>query len=236
VSNHYLKLRTCSYFTMNRFIAFAAICFGMSIQLSSAAQAEDSSLVKFIHYDVDKSRYSLVQLNRKNQKVKAKYFDGPNVFERYMKWKSGRNIILAMNGAYTDDCVAYRNPNPVGLTVNNGICLNRSVTEKLGGVVFIYPNGGITACDVKGEWGPYDISSSWDRIRLIEKCMEDDITIFQTHLLIYKDSILISSDSDLDKKRERRFLVACSKNGEIYHVVVNLLDYMPLYTATEGDY
>lgn len=208
----------------------------LSIQLSSTAQTEDSSLVQFINHEVDNSRYSLVQLSRKNQKVKAKYFDGGNAFERYMKWKAGRNIILAMNGAYTDECGAWKNSNPVGLSVNDGICHNRMFTEKLGGLVFIYPNGGITACDVKGECGPYDISSSWDRVRLIEKCKEDDITIFQTHLLIFNDSLLVSSNSDLDKKRERRFLAGCSKNGEVFHVIVNLLDYMPLCNATEGAY
>ena len=158
-------------------------------------------MVEIFQVEFDDKSYVIVQMSRKNQKVKAKYFAGrgedESVYNRYKKWSNDKNIIVTTNGAYTD---GGNRPRPVGLTVDQGITLNRSFDQNLGGLIVNYPAGGIIAFDINEDMSisrsgkgfeSYNISNSWDRSRFIQHCEEEGLTVFQTHLLVLNNEVKV---------------------------------------------
>ena len=180
-------------------------------------------------------KYSSVLLSRKDDHVKAKYFAakdeyGNNVYSRFEKWKlKNPNIILLSSGTYFDGSLGSEKP--VGLTIDNGELVNESLeNDKMDALVIVYATGGIVATNLKdGDLAvgsnpnrKYNLrGNAWDKQEFIDWAKEHDATVFQTHLLVYKNQLKVGSNSN-QTPRERRFLaVGKDDEGNYKHIIVN---------------
>jgi hypothetical protein len=193
-------------------------------------QNYDESLVTRISQN---GQLDAVVMSRKGGRIKAKYFagklGGKSVQERYHEWARGRNIILYTNGAYVDGTGF-----PVGLTVDQGEIVNRKL-ENFDGLVLVFPDGGLAASNLKegnlnmpcfGNNQTFDLKNGGAFVlgSFLHCASTARATMFQTHLLIYKNKVLMGNNSS-PTIRERRFLAVCQDTAtkEIKHVVIQIL-------------
>jgi hypothetical protein len=193
--------------------------------------------------------YNVVTMNRtgSGNRIKAKYFAakdnyGTTVPFRVFEWAKGKNLIAITSAGYMDNSIT-----PVGLTIDNGRIVNRNL-ENFDALIIVYATGGIAAtnldlADLKLQGGgidptrKFDIrNNSRDREEFIDWAENVGATVFQTHLLVYKDVLAITPSAPSATKdiRERRFLaVGTDKNtGDIIHVIINSSEYTSLYEGS----
>jgi hypothetical protein len=190
----------------------------------------DPSLVEITKAKFENEDYVMVSMSRKGEKVKAKYFtsayNGDDVYTRYLKWSKGKNIILLSSAGYiNNDNQAI----PDGLTIDDGNIIN-NVKQSFDGLVIVYPTGGIAVSNLK-EGNLFIKCNSGDKtlnlnnsldISSFKSCaQEQKLTVFQTHLLVYKDQLKFGNNYST-KNQERRFLaVGKDKNDNMVHVLVH---------------
>jgi hypothetical protein len=176
-------------------------------------------------------KYDAVFMSRKGDRIKAKYFaaslNGKSIQERFTEWSRGRNIIMYSSGTYMNQ---YKQP--VGLTIDNGISVNQNL-ENFDGLVIVYATGGVVATNLKqgnlkvkcnGEDRTFDLRNggSFVKQQFLNCAASVEATVFQTHLLMYNNEVLLGYNSS-NAKRERRFLAVCQDptTNDVTHVVVN---------------
>ncbi len=201
----------------------------------------DVSTVKF-----KEDQFHVIYLKRDSNRVKAKYFaasdyNGNNVFQRYKKWSAGKNIILVSSGTYMDyDGV------PVGLTIDNGVMVNKNLAKIFDALVVVYANGGITVTNLKdgdlklkGNGADtakkYDLrKSAWDLQAFTKWSESHEATVFQTHLLVYKNKLTISFMNANPAVNPRRFLaIGKDRNGKGVHAIIQSTAYTTLYDGAK---
>lgn len=170
-----------------------------------------------------------IWISRKSQKAKAKYFayeqEGEEVHERYDNWREDKNVFLISSGAYATDF--SNSALPTGLTVDNGIVVNRDYQDKMDGLVIIESVGGIRVSNIEdGDLylrslsGKVDVKDPLDRVKFLDWAKKEDATVFQTHLLVYKNELKIDKDQSSSKTAKRKFLVlAIDEHGELFHII-----------------
>ena len=181
-----------------------------------------------------------IWLKRSSEKVKAKYFACGEANKRYEEWKSKRKIVMACSGAFTTN--DYGSPMPVGLTVDNGLVVNKNLNEEMDGLVIVYGTGGIVVSDIeKGDLHlksinkSVDIRESWDRYELTKWAEKEEATIFQTQLLAYDNNLRLEVNKARKDSRERRILVLVKdKKNTLFHVVFDIHDGVYLGEIAEG--
>lgn len=194
--------------------------------------------------------FHMVSMNRKDNRVKAKYFaakdfNGRSVFERYNEWKSS-SVILTSSGTYMDECNISQNPKPVGLTIDNGVIVNERFETGFDGLVIVYATGGVVVSNLKegnlkikceGLEKVFDIRKSLDRQQFISCAESVEATVFQTHLLAWKNELKIYDAPGCKSPpcaRERRFLAVCKdEEGDILHIIVHSPTPSTLYQGTK---
>jgi len=113
----------------------------------------DSDLVNVSNVTYKGEQYTTVYMQRKGNRVKAKYFaakdvNGETVPNRYKKWSASKNVVLYSSGTYMDKM--DNTGNPIGLTIDNGVMVNRSlINNRLDGLVIVYATGGIAISNLK---------------------------------------------------------------------------------------
>jgi len=186
--------------------------------------------------------YQVIEINRKPNRVKAKYFaykeGNLTISERYNAWKKegDKNIVLVSSAGYMD---YYSHDIPEGLTIDNGNVVNGKLSNNYGGLVVNYnggaQEGGIAVVDIKksyakiycnGSQQQYNLNNSYDCQQYISCAKNMQATAFQTHLLAY-DNILRVYNNGSSNKAERRFLAAAYRTDEdgerrLYHIIVNV--------------
>ena len=194
--------------------------------------------------------YKVIYMDRglSGKKINAKYFaakdlNGSSVPNRFYNWSKSKNIICVTSGTYMnayDSKVAL----PVGLTVDNGIVVNKQI-ENFDGLVIVYATGGIVATNLKDknltvQGGnisgiPLDIKgNSYHFNEFLKWCKEYEATVFQTHLLVYKNNLKISSFNSSLEPRERRFLaVGNDAEGNLVHCIVHSPEITTLYEGSK---
>ena len=187
--------------------------------------------------------YNLVTMKRSGGRVKAKYFgaidqSGNSIADRYLQWrKSNPGIILYSSGTYKN----YSNE-PIGLNIESGALVNINIEfDRMDALVLVYPNGGVAVSDLKeGNLNVSGINRRLD-IRKNFSDFEDFVnwaianraTVFQTHLLAYKNQLKLDRVTSDKTERERRFLaVGTDENGDILHLIVHNSTYTGLYDGT----
>ena len=190
----------------------------------------DCGYVETISVSFEQDRYQVISMKRQpGNHIKAKYFAatderGNPVYARYAQWAASKSVILATSGTYRDDSYT-----PVGLSIDNGVLVNRNLSA-FDGLVIIYATGGIAVTNLRNDDLTVDNNgvatkyrvraSAYDLSSFIAWAAKNQATVFQTHLLAYKNQLTIFANSS-DKVNARRFLaVGRNDEGELYHVIV----------------
>lgn len=188
----------------------------------------DENLVEHVKVS---GKYDAIFMSRKGDRIKAKYFaaslGGRSIQERFLEWAKGRNIIMYSSGTYMNQ---YKQP--VGLTMDNGVTVNQNM-ENFDGLVIVYATGGVVATNLRqgnlkvkcnGEEKTFDLRNGGTFVKqqFLQCAGGVEATVFQTHLLMYNNEVLLGTNSS-PVRRERRFLAVCqdAASGDVTHVVVN---------------
>lgn len=165
---------------------------------------------------------STVWLNRTSNNLRAHYIATGSIHQRYSALN--KKIILACAGAFTNGVGS-----PHGLTIDNGIVVNRDLSLEMDGLVIVYATGGIVVSDIKQDYlnlenGKYklDILQSQDKTSFVEWARTNHATVFQTQLLASSKGLRLDVLKAQKEVRERRFLAIMQNGSEINHVVVDV--------------
>lgn len=169
-----------------------------------------------------------VWMKRSPGKIKAKYFACGEVNKRYEEWKADRKIVMACSGAFTTN--DFGRPLPVGLTVDNGLVVNKQTNEEMDGLVLVYGTGGVAVSDIEvGDLylqslnKTVDVREAWDKFELLKWAEKEEATIFQTQLLAFKDNLRLEVEKARKNLRERRLLVlARDAQKMLYHIIFDI--------------
>jgi len=225
------------------------ISFCFALLTSSLYCQFDAELVETSIVTIDDTQLSYIKMSRAGQRVKVKYFaskEGYNqtVYERFAEWSRNKNIIAISSGTYMDSW-NLAEAKPVGLCIDNGITVNRAIDlNRLDGLTVVYPSGGgggVAASNLKdgnltvqGVTGPLNLRNAFDLQRFINWAETNKITVFQTHLLVFKNQIIVNPYQASKNRSERRLLaVGTNSDGQILHYIVNLSGANSIYEATE---
>lgn len=186
-----------------------------------------------LKYDGEDFGYAM-WMNRKGGKVNAKYFarktDNQSVYQRFNEWKRGKNIVMACSGAFSSEMKGKSQDKwiPVGLTVDNGVVVNRKIEEnKMDGLVIVYATGGIVVTDIDNpvlnityqDGRKYTINARNDRARLLDWAESEGATIFQTHLLAYDNKLKMNRTARVEKRMRRTLVLAKDSSGNLFHMI-----------------
>ncbi|MFM9948945.1 MAG: hypothetical protein ACKV1O_13480 [Saprospiraceae bacterium] len=187
--------------------------------------------------------YTVVTMRRDGDRIKAKYFaardyNGSSVYNRFLEWKkTNPNVILLSSGTYMDN-----NENPQGLTIDNGVVVNENlIYDKMDAIAIVYATGGIAVSNLKdGDLRVSGINralnlrkSGIDLDDFIDWTKNQEATVFQTHLLVYKNQVKVNPNNSSKTSRERRFLaVGKEESGKIIHTIIHCPTYSTLYDGT----
>jgi len=237
---------------MKKLISLIVVVFTTSLYADKTSNSERLSYYDPEYVTISSGMnggeaYNFIWMSRKNDRVRAKYFAAPdyngnNVQKRYQSWSKGMSIILVSSGAYLNDQALVE-----GLTIDNGVVVNRTLTDKVDGLVIVYATGGIAVTNLDngdltlnggGENGTknYDLrNSSWDLQNFINWSESQEATVFQTHLLVWKNKLDISATNSSDNTaKNRRFLAAgTDEDGEKVHVIIQCPGVTTLYQGTK---
>lgn len=219
------------------------VCSSFAPSLSDL-ECYSSDYVQISEVKYGNEPYKVVTMRREGERVRAKYFaakdyNGSSVYTRFSQWqRSNPNIILLSSGTYMD---TYGNPQ--GLTIDNGVMVNQNlIYDKMDALVIVYASGGIAVSDLKmGDLSVKGIprklnlrNSGNDLDDFIEWAKLEEATVFQTHLLIYKNQIKIDQRTASSDSRERRFLaVGKDETGKYIHVIVHTPINSTIYDGTK---
>ncbi|MEM6316488.1 MAG: hypothetical protein AAF960_02400 [Bacteroidota bacterium] len=186
-----------------------------------------------------------IWISRKNQRAKAKYFahkqDGNYVHTRYAYWRrdGDKSVILKSSGAYA---TGWNGSDvPVGVTVDNGVIVNRNYTTDMDGLVIVYATGGIAVSNIEdGDLylesigRKVDIRKSGDRARFLQWAVSEKATVFQMHLMAYKNQLKVGKYNSSSATARRKLLaLARSNRGELFHTIFYFERSQSLYDATD---
>jgi exopolysaccharide biosynthesis protein len=191
----------------------------------------DSNYVQISSANYNGDKFTTVNMTRSGERIKAKYFaakdaNGRSVYSRYSEWSKNKNIILLCGAAYFDGSPAK----PVGITIDNGILVNEQISDRGNGLAIVYATGGIACSNIKeGNLSikcnsgdkKLNIKDAWDRKEFIKCAQEQSATVFQQHLLVFRNQLNDFTGLN-DEKRERRFLaVGKDADGKLVHTIVD---------------
>ena len=193
--------------------------------------AYDTNYVQISSANYNGDKFTTVNMTRSGERIKAKYFaatdnNGKSVYSRYLEWSKNKNIILLCGAAYFDGSPAK----PVGITIDNGILVNEQISDRGNGLAIVYATGGIACSNIKeGNLSikcnsgdkKLNIKDAWDRKEFIKCAQEQSATVFQQHLLVFRNQLNDFTGLN-NEKRERRFLaVGKDADGKLVHTIVD---------------
>lgn len=195
---------------------------------------------------INGDKLTLLNLSGKGSRIKVKYFaykdGGTSVYQRFLNWKIGKNIICYSSGAYIDFCDAII-AKPAAFCIDNGNVINNVLAADLDGLIIIYPTGNMQAYSIKeaaidivykeGTRKKINIKNALEKQFFIEWAKKTGATVFQTHLLCYKNQLAVSAVSK--KTSNRRFIVSGKDgNGNARQIIINSLSQLTLFDATSN--
>ena len=220
--------------------------FWISIMLSPGlyAQCYDTDYVTISEVLHKGESYNLVTMKRSGGRVKARYFgavtqQGQSVADRFLEWrKNNQGMILYSSGTYKNSANV-----PIGLNIDQGNLVNVNLElDRMDGLVLVYPNGGIAVSDlrqgnlnVSGINRPLNIRKNFSDLEdFANWAITNRATVFQTHLLAFKNELKIDQNTSDQTERERRFLaVGTDANGDVMHMIVHNSTYTKLYDGSK---
>jgi hypothetical protein len=164
--------------------------------------------------------------------VKAKYF-AKDANQQFADWKEDKRILFYCSGAFSASWET--NSPPLGICVDNGRIVNRTLDDRMDGLVIVYNGGGqaggIAVVNIaedkvnvnQGGNASYDLRNAQERGSFLRWASSQDATVFQTQLMYTQKYGYGFSDHNLTygSSAERRFLAICIKNGLVHHLVID---------------
>jgi hypothetical protein len=216
------------------------------LQQNATAQYDDS-YVSMSTAVISGDPINVVKMSRKDNRIKVKYFackeGGKLVYNRYNEWAKNKNIIAYSSGTYMDNCDRPNIAAPVGVCFDGGNMVNGKIKDDMDGLVIVYATGGAVASNLKegnlsvketlsGKNYNLNLRKPLDFMTFKNWAGTEDATVFQTHLLYYRDQPGVGSNGS-PATRERRFLAVCKdEDDNVVHCLVNLAGNNTLYDAT----
>jgi hypothetical protein len=205
---------------------------------------DNAANVRALNYNGN--TFYLLVMSRAGNHIKAKYFAFKdaygNVPQKYASWEANKYIITYASGAYSTDWST--NGVPVGLTMENGNIINRNLEYgKLDGFIIVYATGGVVATNLKdadltldGLPRKYDLrGNSIDLNDFITWAQNKQATVFQTHLLAYRNQLTVYSNASSGTGvQTRRFLAVGKIGNDIVHVIVQCPFACTLYNGASS--
>lgn len=216
------------------------------LRLKQCTSSFNGDVKTYTMYDGYYDAGHAIWISRKNKRAKAKYFahkqDGNYVHTRYAYWRRDgkKKVILKSSGAYATGWNGAHVP--VGVTVDNGVIVNRNYSKKMDGLVIIYATGGIAVSNIedgdlylKSLGGKVDIRNRRDLTRFLNWAVKEKATVFQMHLMAYKDALKVGKHNSSTATARRKLLALTkSRSGELFHCIFYFKNYeYKLYDATE---
>ena len=229
-------------------LKFISIIIFLSLSCFTSFSQYNENYVQAKTANIYGDDIKVVKMSRKDNHVKLKYFpaalNGKSVYDRYRSWSANKSIIAYLNGSYADNCGG--NPlftNPVGVCFDAGKLVNARIKDEMDGLIIVYATGGLLVSNLKegnlsikesktGKSSVLNLRNAIDFSTFKNWAREEEVTVFQTHLLNFNDSILVYTNGS-PNARERRFLAVCrDEDGSIVHCIINLAGTNTLYDAT----
>lgn len=187
------------------------------------------------------------------KRIKAKYFaykNGHNsIYDRIKSWSPNKKVICITSAAYVQNYDQYnystQNSTMDGITIDDGVILNKEVSKDKDALVIVYATGGIVVSDLKekdlqvvgnGLTGKkLNIRGSIsDRMNFIKWAKAQRATVYQTHLLVMNDQLKVYNNGS-GSKAERRFLVAgYDSEGKLVHTIIHDPNELSLYQGAKN--
>jgi len=205
----------------------------------SSTYSQYVEIKTFMNRAKNNEPYGILKMSRRDSIIKVKYFvgrsyNGTSVFELYDSWRHNKAIIAVTSGTYMDHCdIAISRP--VGLCMEDGRIINKSLEPNMDGLIIVYATGGIATANLRegvnirednGNFKTLDIRDPIKRAEFISWAQQKQATIFQTHLFVYRDNLIIDSITANRRNNQtapRRFLAVCrEEDGTITYYVINL--------------
>ncbi len=173
--------------------------------------------------------------------VKVKYFPTNSAYH-YESWNGNRkDVVLLCSGAFSETW--DYNSKPVGLTVDNGVVVNKNIDATMDGLVLIQ-DGYVSVIDLDALETGMELSdgdkiqinprkSVKDKLLLLEAAKQKNMTIFQTQLVYSYLKTSNFQNLEYGNKRERRFLAISIKNDKYHNIIIDIPDYLPLNKAAK---
>ena len=214
---------------------FKLICFYF-LAINTAYCQYPLKQAEFSTVNIGGENYSVIKLSNFNKKLKVKYFaardqNNNSVHKRYLGWATNKNVICYSSGTYMDD-YNIDLAKPIGLCIDQGRVVNNGlILDKFDGLVIVYPSGRIAVHNLKskslqidngdGKMMNLNFGNHFNKIQFMNWAIEQEVTVFQTHLFCFKNQIYNNLDNS--KKAGRRFLAAgTDESGEFKQYIINL--------------
>jgi hypothetical protein len=202
----------------------------------------DTRYVGLSNETIDGELYTVVEMTRKDGRVKVKYFagkdlSGKSVFKRYQEWSKGKSIISVCTGTYYDHY-----DRPVGICIDDGRTVNNAKVDDMDGLVVVYNSGEIVASDL--DKGPisfkdskgstqFDLRNTFDRSRFFNWSKENKATVFQSHLLCYQNEMRFVGTGSSSQRKRRFLAVTKDPDQYLHYYLVNIESANTLFKATK---
>ncbi len=159
--------------------------------------------------------------------VDAHYFAVGDIVSKYEQQKKDKSLILVSSGGFNNIL-----EQPDGFTVEGGSIINTVISQYRHGMVMLH-NGDINVLNLRnnhftlpsgGKVIKNPLTSITAYAELVKWSQQAKATIFQTQLLCYQDSLLITIEKAKRELRERRLLAVCTdkKSNKSYYVIFNI--------------
>ena len=217
------------------FISFLPVVLLLQPVLSLRAQTYEE-----ITYEYYQHYFYLYDFTMGND-VNVKYFPQNSAYQ-YESWNGNqKNVVLLCSGAFSESWDS--NSKPVGLTVDNGVVINKNIDATMDGLVLIQ-DGYVSVIDLDALETGMELSdgnqikinprkSIKDKLLLLEAAKQKKMTIFQTQLVYSYLKATNFNNINYGKERERRFLAICVKNDKYHNIIIDIPDYLPLNKAAK---
>jgi len=175
----------------------------------------------------------LMRKDATQEYIDAHYFVIGDIVSKYEQQKKYNFLILVSSGGFNNIL-----EQPDGLTIEDGTIINTVISQYRHGLVMLN-KGGINVLNLKnnhfvlpsGKSINNPLTTAKAYAELIKWAKEEKATLFQTQLLCYQDSLLITIEKAKRELRERRLLAICTdkKSNRNYYVIFNI--HKPSYLA-----
>lgn len=188
--------------------------------------------------------YAVVQMGMTDKRVKLKYFAAKDrkdktVFERFQAWSRSKSIIAVSSGTYVND-----NKKPVGLCFDDGMEVNRTQENDMDALVLFYKRGDVEVTDkddgrIQVEYASdssvwLNVNDGFQLQKFISWVKENNITLFQTHLLVHQGRLRIGTNASPALRERRMLALTHDETGKASFYLFNYSDPISLYRNTQN--